>query len=71
MNKGPNRTDGVDLVSLDLQRGRDFGVPPYNKIRQLCGLSKANSFNDLSDQISQEVYKHLILLDIKHKNYNL
>lgn len=55
MNKGPNRTDGSDLISLDLERGRDFGVPPYNKMRQLCGLRKANSFEDLSDQISQEV----------------
>lgn len=55
MDKGPNRTDGIDLISLDLERGRDFGLPSYNKMRQLCGLNKVNSFYELSDQISQKV----------------
>ncbi|KAL4142197.1 hypothetical protein QTP88_004703 [Uroleucon formosanum] len=45
---------GFDLMSYDIQRGRDNGLPPYNKMRQLCGLKKANTFKDLSDLISSE-----------------
>lgn len=50
-----NKTFGADLVSVDLERGRDFGLPGYNKFRELCGLKKAKRFDDLIDQISQKV----------------
>lgn len=46
---------GFDLMSYDIQRGRDNGLPPYNKMRQICGLKKAIRFDDLSDLISQQV----------------
>jgi len=45
---------GFDLMSYDIQRGRDNGLPPYNKMRKICGLTKAAKFDDLSDLISQE-----------------
>lgn len=51
----PNKTEGGDLVSLDLARGRDFGLPSYNKFRQLCGLSEARTFDDFTDQMSKKV----------------
>ncbi|XP_025408382.1 peroxidase-like isoform X2 [Sipha flava] len=44
-----NNLIGVDLLSYDIQRGRDTGLPPYNKIRELCGLPVAKSFTDLID----------------------
>jgi len=50
-----NGYSGFDLLSYDIQRGRDNGLPPYNKIRYVCGLKKANTFNELSDLISLEV----------------
>lgn len=56
--KTPNKTDGVDLITIDLERGRDFGEPPYNKFRQLCGLKAARKFSDLTDQISKKVIKN-------------
>jgi len=43
------------LVSFDIARGRDFGIPSYNKLRQLCGLSEAKNFDDFTDQISKKV----------------
>lgn len=48
---------GFDLLSYDIQRGRDNGLPPYNKIRHICGLPKAVKFADLSDLISLQVPK--------------
>lgn len=53
--KIPNKTVGLDLISLDLERNRDFGVPAYNKFRQLCGLTKAETFDNLINEISQKV----------------
>lgn len=46
---------GVDLLSYDIQRGRDTGLPPYNKMRELCGLPVAESFDDLVDVIPSDV----------------
>ena len=42
---------GFDIVSLNIQRGREHGIPDYNSMRVKCGLRKANSFEDLSEDI--------------------
>ena len=38
-----------DLISINIQRGRERGVSGYTKYRNLplCGLPKVKSFNDL------------------------
>lgn len=40
---------GFDVLSLDIQRGRDHGLPRYTAFRQLCGLPDVEDFSDLSD----------------------
>ncbi len=42
--------DGFDLASLNIQRGRDHGLPSYVVIReQFCGASAINDYTDLHD----------------------
>nr|XP_050852111.1 uncharacterized protein LOC127064706 isoform X1 [Vespula vulgaris]XP_050852112.1 uncharacterized protein LOC127064706 isoform X1 [Vespula vulgaris] len=45
---------GLDLVSLNIQRGRDHGLPGYTKWREYCNLGKPESFSDLIDHMDPE-----------------
>ena len=63
---------GLDLTALNIQRGRDHGIPGYNKYREHCtsyatNFGKVNSFVDLTtnDWISQS---HAIKLEKVYAN---
>ena len=43
-----------DLMAINIQRGRDHGLPGYTKYREVLGLGAVNSFDDLSDTFSAE-----------------
>ena len=39
---------GFDLATLNIQRGRDHGLPGYNDLRAAFGLAKVSSFAEIS-----------------------
>jgi hypothetical protein len=45
---GPPGSGGLDLASLNIQRGRDHGMPDFNTIRQDYDLSPANDFTEVT-----------------------
>lgn len=53
---------GFDLVALNIQRGRDHGIPGYVKYREICQVGRARSFEDLSVNMSPEVRSCLLCL---------
>ena len=45
---GPPGSGGFDLGSLNIQRGRDHGLPSYNEAREAYGLAKVTSFAEIT-----------------------
>ncbi|XP_057290801.1 lactoperoxidase-like [Hydractinia symbiolongicarpus] len=43
-----------DLSAINIQRGRDHGLPPYTKWREFCDLPKIYSFKDMHSYFSTE-----------------
>jgi len=48
----PGVGGGQDLVALDIQRGRDHGIPNYNALRVAVGLPQISSFKQITRNVS-------------------
>jgi len=57
-----NLSFGMDLVALNLQRGRDHGIPGYISFRELCGQKPVENFEDLKDLIPAKIVEGLKLI---------
>ncbi|XP_018791430.1 PREDICTED: uncharacterized protein LOC108970477 [Bactrocera latifrons] len=45
---------GLDLAAINIQRGRDHGVPPYTSWRVPCGLTPINSWEDFANVVGPQ-----------------
>lgn len=45
---GPPGAGGTDLAAIDIQRGRDHGIPDYNELRGAYGLPTLTNFNQIT-----------------------
>lgn len=45
---------GMDLVSFNMQRGREFGIPGYMEFRKFCGLPTANTWDEMYGSMPNE-----------------
>ena len=41
-------TMGLDLVAINIQRGRDHGIPDYNTVREGLGLPRRTTFSEIT-----------------------
>jgi len=70
--QGTNESHGMDLVALNVQRGRDHGLPPYLEWRKICKLPKISTWKQLVPLVSepqlvprlQRMYRRLEDVDI-------
>jgi hypothetical protein len=51
---GPPGAGGMDLPSLNIQRGRDHGLPSYNAVRTTFGRAAAKGMADLTRNPSRQ-----------------
>ncbi|XP_055791016.1 dual oxidase 2-like [Salvelinus fontinalis] len=49
---GPLRFSRSDLVALTVQRGRDFGLPSYNQVREGLGLAPVERWGDVNPELN-------------------
>ncbi|KAI8116975.1 Peroxidasin [Lucilia cuprina] len=62
----------LDLAAINIQRGRDHGIPGYNVYRKFCNLTEAKTFDDLAAEIVskdvrdklKELYGHPDNIDV-------
>lgn len=60
------KTVGLDLVSLNIQRGRDHGLPAYTEWRRYCRLPAADTWQEMAAAVDSEslanmksIYKYI------------
>jgi len=51
---GPPGSPGLDLAALDIQRGRDHGIPDYNTVRAAYGLAQVTSYSEITSDVAMQ-----------------
>jgi len=60
---------GLDLAAINIQRGREAGIPDYNTVRKKLGLRRVTSFHQITRnrkvaQTLKSLYKNVNNLDL-------
>uniref|UniRef100_A0A673GHE6 Thyroid peroxidase n=1 Tax=Sinocyclocheilus rhinocerous TaxID=307959 RepID=A0A673GHE6_9TELE len=63
-----NIPETLDLAALNLQRGRDHGLPGYNDWRAFCGFDRAETRSDLVELVGSGVLVEKIMDVYGHPN---
>ncbi|XP_060858578.1 peroxidase-like [Metopolophium dirhodum] len=66
-NIDPKGSYGMDILSLDIQRSRDHGIPSYTQFRKYCGLKDIEKMQDLSEIMMEGSADRLLKL---YKTWN-
>uniref|UniRef100_A0A182NG32 Uncharacterized protein n=1 Tax=Anopheles dirus TaxID=7168 RepID=A0A182NG32_9DIPT len=56
LNVHPGKAYGVDLAAINIQRGRDHALRPYNDYRRLVGKSGPYSFEDFGPDLGRKLH---------------
>lgn len=65
---GTDGSPGMDLVALNIQRGRDLGLPSYNQAREMFHLPLVDGFSNITSdnrkrEKLREAYKEVRAVD--------
>lgn len=63
---GPAGSGGMDLMALNIQRGRDHGLPSYSEVASLFGLGPMNSFEDLTSDVELATKLETLYQDVNN-----
>ena len=60
---------GLDLVAINIQRGRDHGLPDYNSVREAYGLERLTDFAQITSDVTLQnklanLYESLDQMDL-------
>ncbi|XP_004707438.1 lactoperoxidase [Echinops telfairi] len=56
-----HQTHGFDLAAINIQRGRDHGLPGYNSWRGFCGLSQPKTLKELGTVLKNKMLAKKLL----------
>ena len=66
----PGASHGLNLMAINIQRGRDHGLPGYAYWREFCNLTNAYTFedteNEIQDEITRNIFKELYNDKVEH-----
>lgn len=54
---GSPKNGGLDLAAININRGRERGLPDFNSLREQIGLARLKSFSEITTD--QKIVKHL------------